>query len=192
MKISVYLAGKIPKGKENEDFADWRKDFRDLMEEKRKAFPRISGVVYLDPHTLDAGTIPIEDFFGRDVHMIAISGAVLVDARNKIGAGVAQEILIVKYYGKPVVSVVPRDSHYHRRTLVHNREVEYTHPFIFSTSDVVVEDFEQAADWLLKHFSGGRKARIKGIDLLDNHQEHYLKNHLKKDPFMKKWKEEMG
>jgi hypothetical protein len=191
MKFSVYLAGKIPKGEEHKDFVDWRKEFRDLMEEKRKAFPKISGIVYLDPHTLKGGVIPIEDFFGRDVHMIAMSNAVLVDARSKIGAGTAQEILIAKYYGKPVVSIVPRDSHYRRKTLAMGIEMEYTNPFIFSTSDVIVEDFGQAAEWLLRHFSGKKKAKIKGIDILDRYQEHYLRNHLKKDPFMKRWKEEM-
>lgn len=192
MKFSVYLAGKIPKGEENTNFVDWRKEFRGLMEEKRKAFPGISRVIYLDPHTLDAGTIPIEDFFGRDVHLVAISDAVLVDARAKIGAGVAQEILIAKYYGKPVVSIVPRDSHYQRRVLVHNCEIDYRHPFIFSTSDAVVGDFEQAAEWLLRFFSGKRKAKVKGIDILDSYQEHYLRNHLDKDPFMRGWEEEIG
>jgi len=190
MKFSIYLAGKIPKGKENDNYVDWRKDFIEIMEEKRKNFPNISKVVYLDPHVMKGDIIPSVDFFGRDVHMVAISDCIIVDARAKIGAGVAQEILIAKYYGKPVVTVVPNNSHYHKKTNVMGSEIDYRHPFIFSSSDVVVQDFKQAVDCLLKHFLGERMD-IKGIDILDLSQKYYLENHFQKDESMKEWKEEM-
>lgn len=191
MKFSVYLAGKIPKGEENHSFRDWRKEFRELMEEKRKGFPGISGIVCLDPHIFEGNVIPILDFFGRDIHMIAMSNAVLVDARTKIGAGTSQEILIAKYYGKPVVSVVPKNSHYQRKTLAMGVEMDYKNPFIFNTSDAVVESFEQAAEWLLMQFSGKGKEKIKKIGIIDEHQKRYLEKNLHNDESMKKWKREL-
>jgi len=115
----------------------------------------------------------------------------LIDAREKIGAGTAQEILIAKYYKKPVITVIPRESHYWRRIFVHGCEVDYKHPFIFSTSDAVVEDFEQAVVWLLRYFSGELKPRIKGIEIIDHAQKSYMENHSHKDEVMNGWKKDM-
>jgi hypothetical protein len=192
MRFSVYLAGKIPKGSELDGFSDWRSDFRRIMESRLGAFPLLQTVVFIDPHTLEADTLDsITDFFGRDAHMVSISSAVLVDAREKIGAGTAQEMLIAKYYGKPVVTVIPRGSHYWRDTFVHGCHVEYKHPFLFETSDAVVRTFEEAADWLLGLFSGALKPAIKDIGVIGLAEKHYLKNHIHKDPFVSGWKREM-
>ena len=192
MKFSIYLAGKVPKGEEVGSFRDWRKEFMKLTELKRKDFPRISGIVYLDPNTFLVSSLKAEDFFGRDVHMVSMCSALVVDATAKLGAGTAQEMLIAKYYRKPVISVVPKNSHYWRKSYyVHNDIIEYRHPFIFSTSDIVVKDFGQAALWLLRYFSGKIKPKIKGIEMLDDAQKHYLENHLHKDELLKGWKKEM-
>jgi hypothetical protein len=192
MRFSVYLAGKIPKGDEVKDFRDWRKEFAGIAEGKLKDYPKVSGMVFLDPYTLETTRLGSTlDFFGRDIHLIRMSDAVLVDARKKIGAGTAQEILIAKYFGKPVVTVVPKDSHYCRKALVHGAEVEYRQPFVYCPSDAVVEDFGEAADWLLRFFSGEMKIEIKGIDVLEKAEKDYLDKHVHKDEFVNGWNNEM-
>jgi hypothetical protein len=195
MKFSIYLAGKIPKGNESSDFSNWILEFREVIEDRMKDFPEVSGIVYLDPHTLSVNKLDsIEDFFGRDVHMISMSDAVIVNGTIKVGAGTAQEIMIAKYYGKPVITVIPKNSHYWRNIIVDGStvEVEYKHPFLFQTSDVVVEDFQQAAVWLLGYFSNDIKPEIKKIDLIRDANAHYIEKHAHKDEFLKKCKEELG
>jgi hypothetical protein len=192
MKHSVYLAGKIPKGDEVEGFCDWREEFQRIINEKISDFPGVSGIVCLNPNTFTVDQVDgTEDFFGRDVHMVNISDALVVDAREKIGAGTAQEMLIAKYYGKPVVTVLPKNSHYWRETYVHGGVVEYRHPFIFSTSDAVVGNFEDAVEWLFRFFFGETRISIKGISILDEYQKSYLDNHSHKDNFLNEWKKEL-
>jgi hypothetical protein len=192
MKFSIYLVGKIPKGEEIPKFDNWRDKFTEIVESKLNDYSKISKIVFLDPYTLEMNRLDNTlDFFGRDIHMISICNAVVVDASIKVGPGSAQEILIAKYYNKPVVSVIPKNSHYWKDTIVHGGKVDYKHPFLFSTSDVVVESLEQAAEWILRYFSGMIKQNIKGIDILENSRNHYLRNHLQNDEFVTKWQEEM-
>jgi len=186
MSFSIYLAGKVPKGKkECEDFVDWRQEFQALCEKNRDS--TIQEIVYLDPNAYDYNAMPIEKFFGRDSYLIKKSKLLLVDARQKIGAGTAQEILIAKYFKVPVVTVVPNQSHYKKKVFVHGEERDYVHPFIFSTSDIIVEDFEEAANWILGYISKKNVIDIKDISVIDKEIEHFYENYYHKDVHVKKW-----
>ena len=177
--FTIYLAGKVPKGKkEHEDFVDWREEFKGILGE---------GVKYLDPNQFQLADIPCEKFFGRDCFMIKNCDLVLVDARAKIGAGTAQEILIAKYFKIPVVSVVPDNSHYRRITFYKGSEKEYRHPFVFSTSDLMPKSFEEAADWIKGFVSGENKIEVKDISIIDTEIEDYDKNYKHVDEDVKGW-----
>ncbi len=193
MNFSIYLAGKIPKGKEIDTFVDWREDFSRMINEQINNYPGISKIVCLDPHNFSMKNVDsVEDFFGRDVHLVHMSDAVIVDGRVKVGPGSAQEMIIAKYYGKPVVTIIPKNSHYWKDSIkLRGGVVEYKHPFLFSTSDAVVQSFEDAAKWVLDYLSGNMKVKIKTIDILDSSQKQYLDNHGHKDGVLSRWKKEL-
>jgi len=112
---AAYLAGKVPKGaKEHATYQDWREDF----EKKCKKLSDCE-IKFLNPNQGD-WSMPMGMYFGRDIEMIKQSNAIVMDGTVRMGAGTAQEILIAKYYNKPVILVCPKNSHYDRIIEVQN------------------------------------------------------------------------
>jgi hypothetical protein len=79
-------------------------------------------------------------------------------------------MLVAKYYGKPVVTVLPRDSaHRKSNTVFHGRLVEdWIHPFVFASSDNIVESAHAIT---LAHLL---PESVKGLDMLDRSIEYFL------------------
>ena len=78
---------------------------------------------------------------GADCAHIQESDIVIVNAEKSLGAGTAIELVIAKYLKKPVITVLPKDSH-HRRSNVNfegRLVADWIHPFIDTFSDVVIE-----------------------------------------------------
>lgn len=90
---------------------------------------------------------------------------VIVNAEEKLGVGTAQELVIAKYFKKPVISVLPKDTHHRRSKVVfHGRLVEdWIHPFIFAFSDFIVESVDKIETIKDKICS----SKIKDISVID-------------------------
>ena len=102
---------------------------------------------------------------GHDLSMIKQADVCIVDAQQKIGAGTAQEMVIAKHFKKPVVVVLPKDSH-HRKTNVtfHGALMhEWVHPFLKISSDYIAEDIEDAAKWIKEYNASPQKFFIKSM-----------------------------
>lgn len=165
--MKIYLAGKIPKGKELDDYVNWRKDYEKVL---LKKFPNCK---FLDPDLTEVGNITTEKdslfWFGHDSWMISECDIVIVQADRKLGAGTSQEMLIAKYFSKPVIVVLPKNSH-HRRNNIMMRSgfvEEWIHPFINSTSDLIVENLEESLNWLSEYEKNLKKKEIKDISVID-------------------------
>ncbi len=157
--MKIFLAGKIPKGKEDNatDFAE-----SIILHIKLKGAEFIKG----EKRDLDESDFFL--VFGWDCRHIKNSDIVIVDAREKLGAGTAQEILIAKYFGKPVITILPKGTH-HRRTnfeFVGKVIADWIHPFIYSTSDIIVESEKELESAIAKVTSG--KVKIKNISIIDD------------------------
>lgn len=161
--MKIYLAGKVPKGDEIGSIEDWRMN-------SASALSQIPGVEFLSPDdpTLDESQPFI--VFGHDCYLIKECDAVVVNASAKLGVGTAQEMVIAKYFRKPVVSVLPKDTHHRRLNLPMHAGVvpDWIHPFIFSTSDIVVEDFREATAWLMHYIHAPQDQYIKGIEIIED------------------------
>lgn len=168
---SVYLAGKVPKDvKEVNSYNDWREGFQEKCSELSDI-----KIEFLNPNQGD-WSMPMNKYFGRDVEMIKKSDAIVMDGTVRMGAGTAQEILIAKYYNKPVILVCPKNSHYDRIIKTKNGEsVHYQHPFLIETVDLIVRSFEQAAKALIEHFNKNKIINPKSIDLIEKSRLDYLK-----------------
>ena len=95
---------------------------------------------------------------------------IVVNAEEKIGAGTAMEMVTAKYFKKPVITVIPKDTHHRRSNVVfHGKLVDdWIHPFIWHFSDIVVESVDEIEDIKKKLES----TEIKGISIIDEAIEY--------------------
>jgi len=163
--MKIYLAGSVPKGDaEAKIFNDWRSKYKQLLQKFFEAD-------FIEPYhkELDEG-----DFLavvGQDCRHIKDSSLVIVNAEEILGVGTAQEIVIAKYFNKPVISILPKDTHHRRPNVVfHGKLVEdWIHPFIFTFSDFIVESIDEIEKIKGEIFS----SKIKDISVIDE-AIHYI------------------
>lgn len=170
--MKVYLAGSIPKGdKEKEKSTDWRKEFKEKLS-------AIEGVEFLDPRDMTEFTEKPHITFGGDCMLIKKSDLIVVFAGEKLGTGTSQEMLIAKYLKKPVITILPKDTHHRRSNIVFegNLVKEWIHPFIFSTSDLIVERAEDAISWIKEYIINPNSKNIKDITIVDKSITNFEKN----------------
>lgn len=159
--MKIYLAGKVPKGdSDKRDSVNWRGQYQETL---REVFPEAQ---FIDPYTRDLDESDFLAVVGQDCYHIKESDLVVVNAETKLGAGTSQEYVIAKYFLKPVVTVLPKNTHHRRSNIVfHGRTVEdWVHPFIHTFSDFVVENVEEVRG-LKEKISSGQMKDIQGIAL---------------------------
>ncbi len=176
-KITIYMAGGIKKGEKDNEKSSWAEGDMDVFRKKLEPLK----VHFIDPRYRNDYLGDSLSVFGRDLMAVRISDFVVVDARNKRGIGVGQEMLFAKMNKVPVIAVAPKNSHYVRGKLEYlGQKVEnYIHPFLFCTSDAIVENFEQAAAWI-KNFLE-KPVEIKDISITEKAIDEYMKKYMHKD-----------
>lgn len=141
--IKIYIAGKVSKesvfGKHH-----WRDEFCAQLEE-------LSGrkLENLDPLQNDEQDDP-QAVFQRDIELIKQCDVFIVYLSDDISVGGSQEILIAKYFNKPVIGLAPLGGKFNgaRKEMLGKVIENYKDPFVFSTCDVIVENIEKAAEAL--------------------------------------------
>ena len=139
--VKIYLAGSVPKGdKEAKDFFDWRSDYKKQIEKY------INKVDFIDPY--ERGEFNESDFmavFGADCYHIKNSDLIAVNAEDKLGVGTAQELVIAKYFKKPVITVLPKGTHHRRIDIMFRGQLiaDWIHPFLFAFSDLILESISE-------------------------------------------------
>lgn len=177
MRLAIYLAGKIQKRHEKGDEAHWTEE--DLAQ-LRKDLPDFE-LVFLNPALRTDDLSDPFSLFGRDMLQIFLSDLVFVDARDRRGLGVGAEMMWAKSQAIPVLSLMPKNTHYHMEetvllgTLVKN----YIHPFVASLSDGIVEDLSGASKWISSFFQQPRA--IKDLSTIRAAMQHYLDTQFERD-----------
>ena len=158
--MKIYLAGKVPKW-DHDIMEDWRTRYRDALGSKE-------GITYLDPNVPVDEANPLS-VFGMDCGFIQSSDLIIVNAEEKLWLGTSQELIIAKYFSKPVIAVLPKDSAHRKSNLTfHGKLVEdWIHPFLFATSDIIVESPEDIDIDTLKDL------KIKDITIIDQAIQHF-------------------
>jgi len=150
-KTKIYLAGKVPKGAEIGTTKDWRQQYIEKLS-------RAGLFDFLSPENPSLDESQPLLVFGHDCFLVKECDILVVDASAKLGVGSAQEMVIAKYFGKYVYTVLPKDTHHRRSNLqMYDFVVEdWIHPFVFAFSDCIFE----SVDELAAYFEG------KGQELL--------------------------
>ncbi len=159
--VRIFLAGKIPKRKEE---AKSSSDFAESIIPHIK----LKNAEFIKGEKRDLNESDFFLVFGWDCRHIKNSDIVIVDAREKLGAGTAQEMLIAKYFGKPVITILPKNTHHRRLNLEFNGKVisDWIHPFIYSASDIIVETEKELESAIEKVVN--RNVKIKNISIIED------------------------
>ena len=157
--MKIYLAGSVPKGDdEAKKFDDWRGRYKQSLQ-------GFFDADFIEPYHRELDESDFLAVVGQDCRHIKESSLVIVNAEEKLGVGTAQELVIAKYFKKPVISVLPKNTHHRRSNVVfHGKVVEdWIHPFIYTFSDFVVENVNEIEKIKDKIFS----SEVKDISVID-------------------------
>ncbi len=179
-KVTIYLAGKIPKGDETpNDKLHWTKPHIDLLRSNLSEFD----VVLLNPAIKDCDLTDQDNVFGCDMQYVFASDAIFVDARGSCGLGVGAEMMWAKVNGIPVISWAPKDTYYNKSsTMVLGTYVpNFIHPFVNGLSDKVVENIEEGAEWIKQFVKDPNSVKIKNSNTIHSIMESYKTNQLQEN-----------
>lgn len=169
--IKVYVAGKMSKHSSFDSHL-WRDDFL-------KEISMITGLKFIsfDPTRASKDYKDLEMVFGSDVHMISQIDVLVVYLSDDISVGGSQEILIAKYFKKPVIALAPLGGKFNGgiKEIAGQMIKNYKHPFVYSTCDVVCDDVEAVAE----AFKNLDKIKPKTIGMIDEAKNKFSKEHLK-------------
>jgi len=169
MTLKICLLGSIPKGD------DVRKEWKDWKVEYKEKLSQIPNVEFTDGDAWRDETKALQ-LVGHDTYLVKTADIVIIDARKKIGAGTAQEMVIAKYFQRPVISILPRDTHHRRSNIIFDgtKVNEWIHPFIFTFSDLIVEKIDDYIEWIKEFNKNPQSKKIKDITIIDKAIASYL------------------
>ncbi|MFH1089346.1 MAG: NUDIX domain-containing protein [Candidatus Uhrbacteria bacterium] len=180
-EIKVYIAGKVSKDSMFQT-SFWREPFcRELSGLTGLAIKNLDPTVFEEGKQFDENNADL--IFGRDCFMIKSADAVIVYLSDDISVGGSQEMLIAKYFKKPLIGLVPKQSKFFGHKELYGREYKnWTHPFVKLSCDYLVHDIEEAAICLLELFPD--KKRTKDISFIEQAVSYYTKNYLPTDKLL--------
>jgi len=170
-KIKSYIAGIIVE--RDKEGHDWREDLCKKLTEK-------SGfhIIALDPSKYHEG-FDFDDnnakfVVGRDSFMIKNADLVIVNLTDDVGIGASQEMLIAKYYKKPLIGIAPKGGRFNKeeKKIMGKTFKNWVHPFVKFTCDKVVENIDEAAEFI-KEFFSNPNSKAKDLSIIEDALDYY-------------------
>lgn len=161
-KVKIVLLGSLPKGDlVRNDWKDWKQPYIKVLS---KRLPNVE-FIHGDSISDNVGASLV---VGHDLAQIQLADMCLVDGTQKVGAGTAQEMVIAKYFEKPVIIVIPKNSHHRKSNIKFHGQVmeEWIHPFLKLSSDYVANSIDDAAIWIEKYIATPHK-KVKNLSVFD-------------------------
>lgn len=159
--LKFTLLGQIPKGDEaRKKWSDWKTEY---IKKISKAIPHAK-FLHGDMISDNVGSDLV---VGHDLWLIKNSDIVIVHATSKIGAGTAQEMVLTKYFQKPLITILPKDTHHRKSNIIfHNITIkDWIHPFIYVASDFIAENIDEGIKWIKEFLENPKE--IKTISIFD-------------------------
>lgn len=169
MTLKICLLGSIPKGDDvREKWKDWKVEYKEILSQ-------ISDVEFTDGDTWRDETKSLQ-LVGHDAYLVKNADIIIVNAEKKLGAGTAQEMVIAKYFSRPVISILPRDTHHRRSNIVFDgvKIDDWIHPFLVAFSDSVFESVDDSIEWIKGFVKNPESKKIKNITIIDEAISSYL------------------
>lgn len=180
--LSIYLAGSIKKEHEKSNDSYWTESDRLCLQTHLSHYE----LSFLNPASRSDDLSDQKSVFGRDMLQVFCSDVVFVDARERRGLGVGAEMMWAKLHKIPIVTLAPKNSHYHKSetTLLDVPLTDWIHPFVESLSDVIVQNLQEGACWI-NEFMAGSREKIKDIPYIEEAMHHYVATQFSNDGPMK-------
>jgi hypothetical protein len=151
-RIVIYLSGSVVKDKEKEtNTALWGDTEISTVTDLFKPLE----VDFLNPSQRNDDLSDSDSIVGRDLMQVLFSDCIIVDCREKRGVGVGAEMLFAYECKKPVITIVPPNSHYHKDelNLLGQQISNWKHPFVEGLSDIIVHSLEEAVNYIKTHLT---------------------------------------
>lgn len=164
-ELRVYLSGSIRKG--STDHRDPSTFWSPENEAELFRPVRSARIVALNPARTDLRRQDYRANYGADLHLVASSHVLVVDARTEKGIGVGAEMMFAQQRGIPVVSVCPPNTNYRRDHVpdVFGEDLtDWVHPFVFGLSDYLTASFTEAGELLERAARTGLPRRAEDPD----------------------------
>ena len=176
--LKVYIAGKVS---HNSSFGKthWRDNFCKQLSELSSI-----KLINIDPTKNGVDQTSPQITFGVDAYSIKNCDVLIVYLSDDISVGGSQEILIAKYFKKPVIALVPFGGKFNGSTREYMGKVirNYKDPFVFSTCDIIVSTIEEVAASL----KSIKALRPITIDIIEELSQDFEQNQLKDNKYLKK------
>ena len=177
--MKVYVAGKVSK---DSVFGThhWRDEFIKTLES-------FSGKTLqnIDPTRAGIDQNNYEAVFAADAYMISICDVFIVYLSDDISVGGSQEILLAKYFKKPVIGLAPEGGRFNASTqeFYGQKIASYKYPFVFATCDIVCGNIEEAAEALVDI----ENISPKELDIIGNAAATFRKEYLSASTYLQKF-----
>lgn len=167
-KILVYLAGKVPKGDDDEILRGWRDEYIRILSKN-------AALSFLSPENESIDENDPAAVVGHDLLLLKSAKLIIVNASHKLGVGTAQEMVFAKLYNKPVLTVLPQNSHHRRTEIVMNGVLvhDWIHPFIYVSSDEIFTSIQELSEFLTLENIQSLLDVSKGIEEFERAISHY-------------------
>lgn len=180
IKIKLYIAGKVSPDSVFGTHA-WRDAFCTELQQK-------SGyeIVNLDPKKsskdFDLNEKDYKLIVGRDCFMINMADLVVVNLTDDISVGGSQEMLIAKYFKKPLIGIAPKEGKFNKEEteILGRKYRDYIHPFVAIPCDRVLQNIDELADVIRKEYKELIR-NPKTISVLDDALNYYQSHFHDKD-----------
>lgn len=156
--LKIYVAGKISK-ESSFGTHHWRDAFVDQLS-------HMSGLSLknIDPLASENDSLTTLEIFQKDCRLIKQCNIFIVNLTDDISVGGSQEILIARYFKKPVIGLAPKGGKFNEATreMFGKTVTNYKDPFVFTTCDIVCSTVEEIAEILKNPLPIS-----SGLDILD-------------------------
>lgn len=121
--------------------------------------------------------------FGRDCFMIKSADLVVTYLSDDISIGGSQEMLIAKYFHKPLVGIAPREGKFNKSMseIGGQKYHNWVHPFVSVPCDKIVEDTAGLARFIRTH---QWTEKNKTLSIIDNSVDYYQKEFFIRDSYL--------
>lgn len=163
--VKVYVAGRVSK---DSVFGThyWRDGFCKELE-------KLTGLKLknLDPTKTKADQNKPEEVLGADAYLIKTSDVLIAYLSDDVSVGCSQEILIAKYFNKPVIALAPHGGKFNGSSKEYFGKVihDYKDPFVYTSCDVVCPNIEEVA----KALKDLDNIEVKNLNYINQAIERY-------------------
>ncbi len=165
-KIKLYIAGKVnPKSVFKTH--NWRDDFCNEISNLSDI-----EIENLDPTKGKVNPANSKELFGYCSYLIKKSDIVIVNLTDDISIGGSQEMLIAKYFNKPLIGLAPIGGKFNvKEKIIQGKSYEnYKNPFVEIPCDLFAENITDIVDYLKKF---NENTPIKTLKIIDESIDYF-------------------